>query len=658
MVAAAFAAYVGTTQHEGHSGSVQASAPGSARPGDADTTAVAELGSPSRYAPIRPTRVIDTRTDPFRRRLPTNGSLSMAPVTPAVSNASGVAAGSVSAVVVNITIVDPAAAGFVTVWPTGSAQPTVSSLNADFPGQNVANLVTVPLGADGFISLFSSSSADFIVDVQGVYVSAASSATGRFVPVDQRRAIDTRRGSTLGVGGSLSVDLRPFGVPGSASAAVLNVTATNTGAAGYFSIWPATTPMPTASNLNASGPGQTVANQVMSQVTGGVVSVFSESGGDVIVDVAGYFTGSADAESASGLYVALPPARLLDTRSVGPFSSGRPIDSNATLTLPIAGRSGVPEAGSVLAMALNLTATRTQDSGYVTGWPANTPLPATSTLNFMAAGRTVANHAITALNGGAASYFSFGGNDLLVDLLGYWTTGAPPPAPGPAPITINTAIPPVTTTAPPAPPSFGPHAFLYDFQDGTGRYGRWNPCAPIVYVVNADRADQAMVDQMNLAIAEVENATGLDFVYGGPTSAGLDFDVPQGADAIFGFSDQFATPVLAGGTIGVGGGSFSTTSGRVESGFALADVDGIVSLEKLRATFMHEIAHMVGLDHVGDSSQLMYAFATAVNTFRNGDLEGLWRVGAAQGCLAGDEAPADGAPWSDAGSDPILVVRT
>ena len=102
--------------------------------------------------------------------------------------------------------------------------------------------------------------------------------------------------------------------------------------------------MPIASNLNATRAGHTVANQVMARVTNGIVSVFSESGGDVIVDVSGYFTGSSGASSAAGLFVPLAPARLLDTRSVGPFSAGQPIGSDTTLSLPIAGRSGVPDA--------------------------------------------------------------------------------------------------------------------------------------------------------------------------------------------------------------------------------------------------------------------------------------------------------------------------
>jgi hypothetical protein len=181
-------------------------------------------------------------------------------------------------------------------------------------------------------------------------------------------------------------------------------------------------------------------------------------------------------------------------------------------------------------------------------------------------------------------------------------------------------------------------------------------------MVNADRGNQVMVDQLNLAVAEIERASGLDFVYGGPTSQGLDYSTPAGADAVLGFSDAAATPDLAGTVIGVGGGMFDPGSGRVVTGFALADVEDVVSMDKLRATFMHEIAHMVGLDHVSDSGQLMYFLATSISTFRNGDLEGLWRVGAAQGCLAGDRAPTiDHAPSATLPNDEpatVLVVRT
>ncbi len=615
-------------------------------------------GVSTRYVPITPIRVLDTRTDPTRHRLGANGLLSLAPVTTAVLGASGTSAGSVQAVVLNLTMVDVDAAGFASVWPTGSIQPTVSSVNTDVAGQTVANMVTVPVGVDGYVSVFSSVGADFIVDVQGIYESASSATAGRLVPLAPRRAIDTRQLTPLPSDSSITVDVGSVGVPADAAAAVLNVTATQTRAAGYLTVWAADTPRPVASNLNVPGAGYTVANQVIAGVTNGRVSVYSYEATDVLVDVTGYVTGTAAPSGTAGLFVPIAPARLLDTRTPGPWSSGVPLSDGSSMTLPISGRGGVPASG-VAAVALNVTATRSLAPGYVTAWPAGTPVPGTSTLNVVAAGRTVPNHAITPLNGGAVSLYSFGGTDLLVDVAGYWTdsTGPPPPTSGGQPVTAGTVTPPATTTPPAAPTTNGTYAFLYQSPPKSiaAPYGRWNACAPIRYAANVDRATQPMADEMSAAIAEVELATGLDFVYVGPTSAGLDFEPPAGADAVIGFSDQSATPHLAGGVIGIGGGNYDPSTGQVVSGFALADVDGIVSPTKLRATFMHEIAHMVGLDHVDDPAQLMYASVTANSAFGGGDLRGLWYVGAAQGCVADqavlDAIPPVGHPASDPAAD-------
>lgn len=587
-------------------------------------------GATSRYVPINPIRVLDTRSDATLHRLPANGSLSIAPVTVEVSNASGVAIVNAQAVVLNVTMVDAGGSGFATIWPTGSPQPEASSLNADFALQNVPNMVTVPLGADGSISLFSSNAADYAIDVQGVYEGATSATAGRLVPLTPRRAIDTRPGGTLGPNGAITVDLTSVGVPVGASAAVLNVTATQTLAAGYFTVWPADTPIPVASNLNVPGPAYTVANQVIARVTNGRINVYSFAGGDIIVDVNGYVTGDAAIAGADGLFVPLTPNRLLDTRTAGGFSTGLPIVSGGSITLPIADRGGVPPAG-VQSVALNVTATRTQAAGFLTTWPANTPRPNTSSLNFTAAGRTVPNHVITQLNIGAASFYSFGGNDLLVDVMGYWTDG-------------------------------GPYSFLYQSSPKSNAlpYGRWNPCAPIVYLVNSDRAtDPTWIDQMNLAITTIEAASGLDFVYGGQTSAGLDFNIPTGADAVIGFSDQAATAQLAGGVIGIGGGSYSASTGRAGRGFAFADVADIQSPGRLLATFTHEISHLVGLDHVADPDQLMYAYATLRSELNSGDRAGLFRLGTSQPCLAFarlSDAEGQGAVGSDTLPDDAVVV--
>ena len=49
-----------------------------------------------------------------------------------------------------------------------------------------------------------------------------------------------------------------------------------------------------------------------------------------------------------------------------------------------------------------------------------------------------------------------------------------------------------------------------------------------------------------------------------------------------------------------------------------------------RAVVMHELAHVVGLDHVDDPTQLMNPEGTDVTEFAAGDLAGLARLGGGQ----------------------------
>ncbi len=49
--------------------------------------------------------------------------------------------------------------------------------------------------------------------------------------------------------------------------------------------------------------------------------------------------------------------------------------------------------------------------------------------------------------------------------------------------------------------------------------------------------------------------------------------------------------------------------------------------EHVRAVIMHEFGHVLGLDHVGDPSQLMYEGPSYRTSFAAGDLAGLARLG-------------------------------
>ncbi|WP_328740688.1 hypothetical protein OHA91_35000 [Streptomyces erythrochromogenes] len=105
-----------------------------------------------------PQRVLDTRTS---GAVPARGST--------VLDLSGnPELGRAKAVVLNVTVTDPKSDGHLTVWPSGVARPDSSNLNWT-TGRTVANLVTVPVGADGKVEIANLGwgSAHVVVDLFG-----------------------------------------------------------------------------------------------------------------------------------------------------------------------------------------------------------------------------------------------------------------------------------------------------------------------------------------------------------------------------------------------------------------------------------------------------------------------------------------------------------
>ena len=93
----------------------------------------------------------------------------------AVAGVGGVPAGPASAVALNVTIVNPTAPTYLTVWPSGQPQPASSNVNAVVG--TVANMVTVGLGADGALAVSNyAGSADILIDVAGWFDGAGGVA--------------------------------------------------------------------------------------------------------------------------------------------------------------------------------------------------------------------------------------------------------------------------------------------------------------------------------------------------------------------------------------------------------------------------------------------------------------------------------------------------
>ncbi len=253
----------------------------------------APVSGAGQYAALPPARILDTRYGTGGIMGPIAGGQTIAVQ---VTGRGGVPASGVAAVVLNVTVTQTTRSGFLTAYPVGVARPTASNVNW-VKGETVANRVMVPVGTNGQVALYNSyGDTQMVVDVSGYLTTQAVAAgtDGLFVPVAPHRLLDTRvTHQTLGPGQVLTVPVAgQAGVPASgATAAVMNVTVTDTTTAGYLTVYPAGVPRPTASDINWVK-GETVPNMAVPRLgSGGAIAVYNSYGHtDVVIDVVGWFS--------------------------------------------------------------------------------------------------------------------------------------------------------------------------------------------------------------------------------------------------------------------------------------------------------------------------------------------------------------------------------
>ena len=242
--------------------------------------------SGSRLVNLTPARIKDTRSGLGGAGIAGPGITQNLQVT----GAGGVPAGA-TAVVLNVTAVDPTATAFVTVWPAGLARPTVSNINTRV-GTTVPNLVVVRLptsGANtGQISIFNSAgNTHLLVDVLGYFSSSAPS--GGVTGATPTRVLDTRAGgAALGDAETRTVQTGIFG----SRAVIINVTAVDPSATGFLTVYAGDGGRPNASNVNFYA-GRTAPNLVIVQpAADGTIKVYNSAGvTHLLVDVVGRFDG-------------------------------------------------------------------------------------------------------------------------------------------------------------------------------------------------------------------------------------------------------------------------------------------------------------------------------------------------------------------------------
>jgi subtilisin family serine protease len=188
-----------------------------------------------------------------------------------------------AAVTLNVTAVDAQSAGFMTVFPCENGIPEASNLNFA-AGQTIANAVVARVGIGGLVCVYVSGSAGLLVDVNG-FVPAGSSLAA----VNPARLYDSRSNAgPLHADSVTEVHVAGLGgVPSGSRTAMLNVTAIDAESAGFMTVFPCGTAVPTASNLNYAA-GQTIPNAVVAKVgDGGRVCIYTSSAAHLVVDVNG-----------------------------------------------------------------------------------------------------------------------------------------------------------------------------------------------------------------------------------------------------------------------------------------------------------------------------------------------------------------------------------
>jgi hypothetical protein len=378
---------------------------------------------PLHFQAISPCRLVDTRNPVGPLGGPSLGAINTRSF-PLLTGPCGLPNNAVS-YSLNITVVPKVTLGYITVFPTGQAQPLVSTLNS-LDGRIKANAAIVPAGSNGEISVFATNETDIIIDVNGVFVPVGSTAFGQsFYPVTPCRIADTRNpAGAFGAPALVAQTTRAFpilsagcGVPFGATAYSLNITVIPSKPLGYLTIWPFGLPQPVVSTLNALT-GTIVANAaIVPAGNSGAINVYSTDGTELLIDINGYFAPSGGLNALN--FHTLTPCRIADTRNANGPLGGPAHAAVTTRDYPVQ-LSNCTVPSTARAYSMNSTVLPATLLGYMTMWPSGTSQPVVSTLNALDGSITSNAALVPAGIGGSISVFMTHLTNLILDINGYF----------------------------------------------------------------------------------------------------------------------------------------------------------------------------------------------------------------------------------------------
>jgi hypothetical protein len=225
----------------------------------------------------------------------------------------------------------------------------------------------------------------------------------------------------IGATGVLHVKITGVaGIPDTATAVVLNLTAVGATTPTYVSAYPDSPDQPSVSNLNVSNAKPVPNLAVVPVGPGGVIDFFNKAGSvNLLADLAGYFAPTGSQYTTTG------PCRMFDTRSgtgicpgaIG-FTAGA-ITGTHHLKFKVTGVGGVP--ANATAVVLNVTAVGATVPTFVSVYPDALTPPGVSNLNVNGPG-AIPNLVIVPVGpGGFVDFYNAVGSvNVIADVSGYF----------------------------------------------------------------------------------------------------------------------------------------------------------------------------------------------------------------------------------------------
>jgi len=376
------------------------------------------IPSPVQFVPVTPCRIVDTRNASGTFGGPAiAGNMSRSFPLSLSGNPCNIPSEAI-AYSLNVTVVPQTTLGYLTIWPTGEGQPTVSTLNSP-DGRIKANAAIVPAGTpSGSVSVYVTDTTNVILDIDG-YFAAPVSGSLAFYPLTPCRIVDTRNGQdqgTLQAGVERDYTIPGnCGVPNNAEAYSFNVTVLPAaGGLDYLTVWPKGDSRPTVSTLN-DNTATVVANAAIVPAGSQNATAFyaHSNNTDLLVDVDGYF--ATPGTGGLSLYP-LTPCRVLDTRqNNGPPFMG---DWNPPNGVDVLTSQCAPPS-TAKGFVFNATVVPSGSMPFLTLWPHGEGQPTVSTLNAYD-GFVTSNMAVVPTNDGSIDAYAAGLTQLILDISGYF----------------------------------------------------------------------------------------------------------------------------------------------------------------------------------------------------------------------------------------------